>query len=87
MQLIQLSWAQDSLSLFSIVVYGRLHSSFRGICVQFSAAPLSKGTAKASGWLVLLCELMFKATEREASSENYRILPGYYLWSPGTENK
>lgn len=54
------------------------------VCVQHSAALLSKGTAEASDWLVPLSEWLLKATEREVSSENYRILPGYYLRSPGT---
>ena len=31
-----------------------------------------------------LCELLLKATEKAASSENCRIPPGYFLWSPGT---
>lgn len=54
------------------------------VCVQHSAALLSEGTAEASDWLVPLCEWLLKATEREVSSENYTILPGYYLRSPGT---
>lgn len=45
---------------------------------------LSEGTADALGLLVPLWDLLLKATEREASSENYRIPPGYYLLSPGT---
>ena len=76
--------SRQFVSLFSTVVYRCLHSSFRTTCVQLSAALLSNGTAKASGWLVLLCKVLLKATEKEASSENYRTLPGYYLWYPGT---
>lgn len=74
--------SRQFVSFFSIGINACVYFFYaRTIYEQNSVSHLPKGTYSTAFGLF---ELLLMATEKEVSSENYRILPGYYLWSPGT---